>query len=159
MFTQVTFSGPYAYNPINNDKIDERIAEYINVHPNRGFLKIFFRRETNGIYHFGTKRVSIKIENNHLKCRVGGGYLSIEEFVEQYLPIEFEKADKSNFPKKFQQLEMHQQSVYQNYTASKSPNIRQRSFSPTNNSQGKKPWVRCTSPGSKGVYIIGGRDN
>lgn len=40
---------------------------------------------------FGTKRVYIRVENNKIVVRVGGGYLSIDEFIEQYTPSEIEK--------------------------------------------------------------------
>ena len=48
-------------------------------------------REAPGVYNFGTKRINVKIEQNKLKVRVGGGWLSIEEFTEQHLPIELDK--------------------------------------------------------------------
>ena len=51
-----------------------------------------FVRENEGVYSFGTKKTNIKIESGNLKVRVGGGYLSIDEFVDQYLPIEFSKS-------------------------------------------------------------------
>ena len=48
-------------------------------------------REQEGVYSFGTKKTNIKLEQGSLKVRVGGGYLSVFEFSDQYLPIEFEK--------------------------------------------------------------------
>ena len=33
----------------------------------------------------------MKYDGNELKVRVGGGFLSIHEFVQQYLPLELEK--------------------------------------------------------------------
>lgn len=33
----------------------------------------------------------MKVENEYLKVRVGGGYLTIDEFVDQYFRIEMEK--------------------------------------------------------------------
>ena len=50
-----------------------------------------FYRESEGIYQFGTKRVNIRVENNKITVRVGGGYLLIEEFLDQYTPTEMEK--------------------------------------------------------------------
>jgi hypothetical protein len=50
-----------------------------------------FTRESEGVYQFGTKRCNIKIDNSKIFVRVGGGYLMIDEFVDQYLPIELEK--------------------------------------------------------------------
>ena len=131
LFTQVTFAGPYAYNAVKNDQIDLLLADFINVHPSRGFLKLFFKRESEGIYQFNTKRLNIKIENGSLKCRVGGGYLSIDEFVEQYLPIELEKCDNTEVPWKWKELSEKQHMAYQQNRV-KSPNIRQRSHSPNN---------------------------
>ena len=49
------------------------------------------------MYCFGTKKTNIKLEKGLLKVRVGGGYLSIEEFVDQYLPIEYEKMGFGGF--------------------------------------------------------------
>ena len=92
-------------------------------------MKLFFKRENEGVYQFGQKRLSVKIENGSLKCRVGGGYLSIDEFVDQYLPIELEKCDKVDFPWKWKELSEYRDRVYQQSRA-KSPNIRQRSHSP-----------------------------
>jgi hypothetical protein len=41
-----------------------------------------FYRESEGVYQFGTKRVNIRVDNNNINVRVGGGYLSIDEFIE-----------------------------------------------------------------------------
>ena len=59
-----------------------------------------FLRESDGVYRFGTKRVAIKCENNNIKIRVGGGYISIEEFIDQYTPIEIEKLSRADSLKK-----------------------------------------------------------
>jgi len=50
-----------------------------------------FMRETEGVYQFGSKRVAVKVEKQGIKIRVGGGYLSIDEFLDQYTPVELEK--------------------------------------------------------------------
>ena len=70
------------YIPMKGDIIDKRLAEYINNFPDRQKLKIMFMRETEGIYQFGTKRVSVKVEKDKINIRVGGGYLSIDEFLD-----------------------------------------------------------------------------
>ena len=41
-------------------------------------------REGDGVYRFGSKRVLIKLENECIIIRVGGGFMNIEEFVDQY---------------------------------------------------------------------------
>jgi len=57
----------------------------LNKFPEREKLKIMFLRESEGVYFFGQKRVYIKIERgNQIMVRVGGGYISIDEFIEQY---------------------------------------------------------------------------
>ena len=70
------------YIPVREDTVDKRLADYINNYPERSKLKIMFMRESEGVYQFGTKRVSVKVEKNNIKIRVGGGYLSIDEFIE-----------------------------------------------------------------------------
>jgi hypothetical protein len=41
-----------------------------------------FMRESEGVYMFGSKKVAVKIEKDNIKIRVGGGYLSIDEFID-----------------------------------------------------------------------------
>ena len=81
----------YIYVPVKTDTIDVKLAEYINWSTARPALKSLFTRESEGVYQFGSKRINIKIDGNKILCRVGGGYLKIDEFVDQYLPIELEK--------------------------------------------------------------------
>ena len=38
------------YIPVKDDKIDKKIAEYINNYPDRQKLKIMFMRESEGVY-------------------------------------------------------------------------------------------------------------
>lgn len=61
------------------------LSVFINAHQERPSLKSLFVREQEGVYNFGSKKTNIKMENGLLKVRVGGGYLSIEEFVDQYM--------------------------------------------------------------------------
>jgi hypothetical protein len=58
------------------------LAEYINNFPERQKLKILFMRESEGVYQFGTKRVSVRVDMDRINIRVGGGYLSIDEFLD-----------------------------------------------------------------------------
>mgnify|MGYP002654826223 CR=1 FL=1 len=50
---------------------------------------------------FGTKRVNIRVDNNNINVRVGGGYLSIDEFIEQYTPSEVERMLRMDPTKKY----------------------------------------------------------
>ena len=70
------------YLPVKADPIDVKIADYINNYPERSKLKIMFLRESSGVYTFGSKRINIKIESGKILIRVGGGYLSIDEFLD-----------------------------------------------------------------------------
>ncbi len=89
------------YIPVKNDQIDKRIAEYINNYPDRQKLKIMFMRESEGVYQFGSKRVAVKIDKDKINIRVGGGYLSIDEFLDQYTPAELEKLERKDPMKRF----------------------------------------------------------
>jgi hypothetical protein len=77
-----------AYAPAGSDTIDQRMSEFINSHPERQHLRLLFVREGEGWYSFGTKRVNVKAEGNALKVRVGGGYTTIDDYVDQNLPFE-----------------------------------------------------------------------
>jgi hypothetical protein len=82
------------YLPVRDDAIDVKLAEYINNYPDRMKLKILFMRESSGVYEFGTKRVQVEVMQNKIKVRVGGGYMSIDEFLDQYTPVELEKQQR-----------------------------------------------------------------
>lgn len=41
-----------------------------------------FLRESEGVYQFGQKRVAVKVDSDRISIRVGGGYLSIDEFLD-----------------------------------------------------------------------------
>ena len=70
------------YIPIKEDPLDVKLAEYINNYPDRAKLKIMFMRESAGVYAFGTKRINVEVMQDRIKVRVGGGYLSIDEFID-----------------------------------------------------------------------------
>jgi hypothetical protein len=89
------------YIPVKEDAVDKKLAEFINNYPERSKLKIMFMRESDGVYQFGTKRVAVKVEKDNIKIRVGGGYLSIDEFLDQYTPVELEKLERKDPLKRF----------------------------------------------------------
>ena len=70
------------YVPIRDDPVDMKVAEFINNYPDRNKLKIMFMRETEGVYEFGSKRINVRIEKGKIVIRVGGGYMSIDEFLD-----------------------------------------------------------------------------
>ena len=81
------------YVPIEDDPIDIALSEYLNSCDLP--VSIPFKREEEGIYVFGTKKVFLKLENGTVKIRVGGGYTKIEEFIEIYAPIELERQEEA----------------------------------------------------------------
>ena len=89
------------YIPVKDDAIDKKLAEFINNYPERQKLKIMFMRESEGVYQFGTKRVAVRVDKDKINIRVGGGYLSIDEFLDQYTPAELEKLERKDPLKKF----------------------------------------------------------
>lgn len=60
-----------------------------------------FMRESEGVYQFGTKRVAVRVDKDKINIRVGGGYLSIDEFLDQYTPPELERLERNNPMRKF----------------------------------------------------------
>jgi len=84
------------YIPTKGDLVDKKLAEYINNFPDRQRLKIMFMRESDGVYLFGSKKVYVRVDKDKINIRVGGGFLSIDEFLDQYTPVELEKLEKNN---------------------------------------------------------------
>ena len=60
-----------------------------------------FMRESEGVYEFGSKRVMVKVERDKINIKVGGGFLSIDEFLDQYTPVELEKLERRDPLKRF----------------------------------------------------------
>ena len=55
-----------------------------------------FMRESEGVYQFGTKRVYVKCAKDKIEIKVGGGFLSLDEFLDQYTPVELEKLERKD---------------------------------------------------------------
>ena len=58
-------------------------------------------RESEGVYEFGSKRIHVRVERDKIQIKVGGGYLSIDEFIDQYTPVELEKLERRDPLKRF----------------------------------------------------------
>ena len=85
------------------DKVDIVLGNFINTFPEREKMKILFLRESEGVYQFGQKRVYIKIgKGNQLVVRVGGGYMLIQDFIEQYTSQEVDRIQRKDVISRFQ---------------------------------------------------------
>ena len=109
------------YIPVKEDLTDKKLAEFINNYPERSKLKIMFMRESDGVYQFGTKRVAVKVEKDNIKIRVGGGYLSIDEFLDQYTPVELEKLERKDPLKRFSEKIAIQKTIVNSAVRESSP--------------------------------------
>ena len=81
----------FVYAPEKNDHIDRKLADYINNNQHHKKASMLFVRESEGVYSYGKRRVFIKIEKDSIIIRVGGGFLTIDEFIENYSPYEVRK--------------------------------------------------------------------
>ena len=79
---------PKKYFSDLNDPIDVALGEFVN---NREAIPIAFTRETTGVYHFGSRRVFMKLESGRLIVNVGGGFMTPEELVTSYTQSEIDK--------------------------------------------------------------------
>ena len=69
------------YKAVIGDEIDAKLAVFINSQPLAQRLRLKFYREHEGVYRYHSKKVILLIEEEKLIVRVGGGYMTIEEFV------------------------------------------------------------------------------
>ena len=84
------------YIPVKTDVTDITLGDYINNYPDKKKLKILFMRESEGVYQFGTRRVNVRVERGKIMIKVGGGYLSIDEFLDQYTPAELTALERQD---------------------------------------------------------------
>jgi hypothetical protein len=82
------------YFPVAEDIIDQAIADYFNSRDD--VLIVPFVRESYGVYLYGSKRVMVNIERGKLIVKVGGGFLPIEVFIDNYTDVELDKYDNKN---------------------------------------------------------------
>ena len=52
---------------------------------------MLFVRESEGVYSYGKRRVFIKVEKDQVIVRVGGGFLTLPDFIDTYSPYEVRK--------------------------------------------------------------------
>ena len=79
-------------------QLDLALQVYFQQHPEKRVHQTLFERESLGIYFFGLKKVIMKLENNQILVRVGGGYMAIDEFINQFGPDEVDKMQREDSP-------------------------------------------------------------
>lgn len=97
-----------------------------------------FMRESEGVYQFGSKRVAVKVDKDKINIRVGGGFLSIDEFLDQYTPAELEKLERKDPIKRFSEKVAVQKTIVGKEVRESSPvGARSGLLSPSKNSPRK----------------------
>lgn len=88
---QIKIDNPI-YVPLEADFIDEALGKYLNERD--GNMLVTFVREAYGVYWYGTKKVMISVERGKVIVKVGGGYMPISVFIDNYMESEVEKQGK-----------------------------------------------------------------
>ena len=83
-----------------------------------------FMRESAGVYEFGSRRVMVKVERDKIQIKVGGGYLSIDEFLDQYTPVELEKLERRDPLKRFSEKVAVQKAIGDRVAHESSPPLK-----------------------------------
>ena len=78
----------FKYMPHKGDEVDRKLAEFINKCSPQKKMKCLFVRLGDGTYNYFKKQVIMKCVEDNLIIRVGGGFMSIDEFIDQYNPLE-----------------------------------------------------------------------
>lgn len=80
---------------VKGDEIDRLFGDALI----RRGCQVEVKRINVGIYMFGSRQIIAKIVNNKLMIRVGGGFMTIDEFITQYGPIEMLKYQQATAPR------------------------------------------------------------
>jgi hypothetical protein len=55
-----------------------------------------FERESYGVYTFGTTKIAMCLQKGKLFCRVGGGFISVDEYVDMYTTQELDRIQRAS---------------------------------------------------------------
>lgn len=83
-----------------DDRVDELLAIFVNNFPERHRFNVQFIRKSHGMYKYGTKCVNVFARGEALMVRVGGGFMNIQEFVEQHNDFEVVKLPRQDDAKR-----------------------------------------------------------
>jgi hypothetical protein len=84
---KLTLVSDFVYKPIQGDEVDRMFALTL---VKLGY-QIPAKRLGGGYYTLGSKKIFCKIISQRLVVRVGGGFMAIEEFLDQYGQFEADK--------------------------------------------------------------------
>ena len=76
---------------VRKDALDKALALALK---DRQDMPIKFKKESYGVYNFGTKRVSVRLDKDRLNVRVGGGSITLEKFLETYTKTEIMRTER-----------------------------------------------------------------
>ena len=93
------------YLAVKHDPVDQKLAEFWNnlEGSDATLPRAILRRESEGIYIFGTKKIYMKLFNDHILVRIGGGYQALDEFVKQHGEEELIKMQREEARASYQQ--------------------------------------------------------
>jgi len=97
-----------------------------------------FMRESEGIYLFGTRKIYVRVEQGKIIIRVGGGYLTIDEFLDIYTPVELERLERKDPLKKFSEKVAVQRNLVGREIRESSPVRASPTRSPVRSPTGRK---------------------
>jgi hypothetical protein len=139
--------GMNIYVPEKNDQLDVAMAEYVNTRPN--FLEVPFVRIEPGVYLFGSKIVKVKYQNNRIIMCLGGGFMSIDEFISIFTPQELEKyKERKKFDQASSMKVMVQESLM--YINNEGPNTPVEIKYPTSRRNKKEMSLNISRDSSRG---------
>ena len=69
------------YHPVPRDSIDQQLSHLFNTQPSLR-ARLLFLRESEGVYSYCRRKVLMKSEEGRLIIRVGGGFMSLEHFLD-----------------------------------------------------------------------------
>eukprot|EP00347_Sterkiella_histriomuscorum_P007081 403350325 len=79
------------YNALPGDKIDFIISEYVNRSALQKPIPVRIQRLDQGIYQFGTKKITMRFIDETLMVKLGGGYIALDDFIQTYAERELKK--------------------------------------------------------------------
>ena len=77
------------HTAVKGDPVDQTLADIVNSKE----IPVKFTRLDGGNYLFGSTKVYLKLENSKLLAKIKGGFISIEDFLSTYLPIEQSRSE------------------------------------------------------------------